>query len=68
MIDAFAIALVTYAIDISLGKTIADKYDYKIDDNQVLIGRWYYILTALSENMIIQVYRCTRHYYMYSWT
>ncbi|PIK45193.1 putative solute carrier family 26 member 10 [Apostichopus japonicus] len=38
MIDAFAIALVTYAIDISLGKTIADKYDYKIDDNQEMLA------------------------------
>ncbi|KAJ8046199.1 Pendrin [Holothuria leucospilota] len=36
--DSFAIAIVTYAISISLGKTVADKHDYKIDDNQEMLA------------------------------
>ncbi|KAJ8046200.1 Prestin [Holothuria leucospilota] len=36
--DAFAIAIVTYAVDVSLGKTVAEKHNYKIDDNQELIA------------------------------
>lgn len=34
---SFAVALVTFAVDISLGKTIAERHDYKIDENQVHI-------------------------------
>lgn len=33
--DAFALALVAYAISISLGKTFALKHGYKVDSNQV---------------------------------
>lgn len=33
--DAFALAIVGYAISISLGKTFALKYGYKVDSNQV---------------------------------
>ncbi len=33
--DAFAIAIVGYAINISLGKTFALKHGYKVDSNQV---------------------------------
>lgn len=34
--DAFALAIVGYAISISLGKTFALKHGYKVDSNQVL--------------------------------
>lgn len=34
--DAFALALVAYAISISLGKTFALKHGYKVDSNQVI--------------------------------
>lgn len=33
--DAFAIAIVGYAINISLGKTFALKHGYKVESNQV---------------------------------
>lgn len=33
--DAFALALVAYAISISLGKTFALKHGYRVDSNQV---------------------------------
>lgn len=33
--DAFALAIVGYAITISLGKTFALKHGYKVDSNQV---------------------------------
>lgn len=33
--DAFAVAIVGYAISISLGKTFALKHGYKVDSNQV---------------------------------
>lgn len=33
--DAFALAIVGYAISISLGKTFALKHGYKVDSNQV---------------------------------
>ncbi len=33
--DAFAVAVVGYAISISLGKTFALKHGYKVDSNQV---------------------------------
>lgn len=33
--DAFAVAIVGYAINISLGKTFALKHGYKVDSNQV---------------------------------
>lgn len=33
--DAFAIAIVGYAITISMGKTFALKHGYKVDSNQV---------------------------------
>ncbi|XP_078518562.1 solute carrier family 26 member 6 [Lissotriton helveticus] len=36
--DAFAIAIVGYAITISLGKTFAAKHGYKVDSNQELIA------------------------------
>ncbi|XP_053723818.1 solute carrier family 26 member 6, like [Synchiropus splendidus] len=36
--DAFAIALVAYAISISLGKTFALKHGYKVDSNQELVA------------------------------
>ncbi|KAF7659905.1 hypothetical protein LDENG_00291230 [Lucifuga dentata] len=36
--DAFAIAIVGYAITISLGKTFALKYGYKVDSNQELVA------------------------------
>ncbi|XP_038578375.1 solute carrier family 26 member 6 isoform X3 [Micropterus salmoides] len=36
--DAFALAIVGYAINISLGKTFALKYGYKVDSNQELIA------------------------------
>ncbi|XP_016891457.1 solute carrier family 26 member 6-like isoform X1 [Cynoglossus semilaevis] len=36
--DAFAIAIVSYAISISLGKTFALKYGYKVDSNQELVA------------------------------
>lgn len=36
--DAIAIAIVCYAINISLGKTFALKYGYKVDSNQELIA------------------------------
>ncbi|XP_076023234.1 solute carrier family 26 member 6-like [Genypterus blacodes] len=36
--DAFAIAIVGYAINISLGKTFGLKYGYKVDSNQELIA------------------------------
>ena len=34
--DAFALAIVGYAISISLGKTFALKHGYKVDSNQVI--------------------------------
>ncbi|KAL4655401.1 solute carrier family 26 member 6-like [Arapaima gigas] len=36
--DAFAIAVVSYAINISLGKTFAVKHGYKVDSNQELLA------------------------------
>ncbi|XP_041859515.1 solute carrier family 26 member 6 isoform X2 [Melanotaenia boesemani] len=36
--DAFALAIVGYAINISLGKTLALKYGYKVDSNQELVA------------------------------
>lgn len=36
--DAFAIAIVGYAINISLGKTFALKHGYKVDSNQELLA------------------------------
>lgn len=33
--DAFAVAIVGFAINISLGKTFGLKYGYKVDSNQV---------------------------------
>ncbi|XP_071818251.1 prestin-like isoform X2 [Apostichopus japonicus] len=36
--NSFAVALVTFAVDISLGKTIAERHDYKIDENQELLA------------------------------
>ncbi|KAG7494395.1 solute carrier family 26 member 6-like [Solea senegalensis] len=36
--DAFALAIVGYAISISLGKTFALKHGYKVDSNQELIA------------------------------
>lgn len=33
--DTFAVAIVGYAINISLGKTFGLKYGYKVDSNQV---------------------------------
>ncbi|CAJ1050690.1 solute carrier family 26 member 6%2C like isoform X1 [Xyrichtys novacula] len=36
--DAFAIAIVGYAISISLGKTFALKHGYKVDSNQELVA------------------------------
>lgn len=36
--DAFAVAIVGYAINISLGKTFALKHGYKVDSNQVRHG------------------------------
>ncbi|XP_061592008.1 solute carrier family 26 member 6-like [Cololabis saira] len=36
--DAFAIAIVAYAINISLGKTFALKHGYKVDSNQELVA------------------------------
>uniref|UniRef100_A0A3P9JPP9 Si:ch211-117c9.2 n=1 Tax=Oryzias latipes TaxID=8090 RepID=A0A3P9JPP9_ORYLA len=36
--DAIAVAIVSYAITISLGKTFALKYGYKVDSNQELIA------------------------------
>uniref|UniRef100_A0A3P9K2N4 Si:ch211-117c9.2 n=1 Tax=Oryzias latipes TaxID=8090 RepID=A0A3P9K2N4_ORYLA len=36
--DAIAVAVVSYAITISLGKTFALKYGYKVDSNQELIA------------------------------
>lgn len=44
--DTFAVAIVAYAINISLGKTFGLKYGYKVDSNQVsnkaitLTDRW----------------------------
>jgi len=35
VVDAFAIAIVGYAISISLGKTFALKHGYKVESNQV---------------------------------
>uniref|UniRef100_A0A8C1GDT6 Si:ch211-117c9.2 n=1 Tax=Cyprinus carpio TaxID=7962 RepID=A0A8C1GDT6_CYPCA len=36
--DAFAVAVVGYAINISLGKTFALKHGYKVDSNQELVA------------------------------
>ncbi|XP_073325519.1 solute carrier family 26 member 6 [Pagrus major] len=36
--DAFAVAIVGYAISISLGKTFGLKYGYKVDSNQELVA------------------------------
>ncbi|XP_008283562.1 solute carrier family 26 member 6, like 1 [Stegastes partitus] len=36
--DAFALAIVGYAISISLGKTFAIKHGYKVDSNQELVA------------------------------
>ncbi|KAF1390397.1 hypothetical protein PFLUV_G00057620 [Perca fluviatilis] len=36
--DAFALAIVSYAINISLGKTFALKHGYKVDSNQELVA------------------------------
>uniref|UniRef100_A0AAR2J8Y6 STAS domain-containing protein n=1 Tax=Pygocentrus nattereri TaxID=42514 RepID=A0AAR2J8Y6_PYGNA len=38
VVDAFALAVVGYAISISLGKTFALKHGYKVDSNQELVA------------------------------
>ncbi|XP_056588193.1 solute carrier family 26 member 6 [Triplophysa dalaica] len=38
VVDAFAVAVVGYAINISLGKTFALKHGYKVDSNQELVA------------------------------
>uniref|UniRef100_A0A8C2KBG1 Solute carrier family 26 member 6, like n=1 Tax=Cyprinus carpio TaxID=7962 RepID=A0A8C2KBG1_CYPCA len=38
VLDAFAMAIVGYAISISLGKTFALKHGYKVDSNQELVA------------------------------
>ncbi|KAG1942691.1 solute carrier family 26 member 6, like [Pimephales promelas] len=38
VVDAFAIAIVGYAISISLGKTFALKHGYKVESNQELVA------------------------------
>uniref|UniRef100_A0A8B9L594 Solute carrier family 26 member 6 n=1 Tax=Astyanax mexicanus TaxID=7994 RepID=A0A8B9L594_ASTMX len=38
VVDAFALAIVGYAISISLGKTFALKHGYKVDSNQELVA------------------------------
>ncbi|XP_062332312.1 solute carrier family 26 member 6, like [Osmerus eperlanus] len=38
VVDAFAMAMVGYAISISLGKTFAIKHGYKVDSNQELVA------------------------------
>ncbi|XP_030623646.1 solute carrier family 26 member 6 [Chanos chanos] len=61
--DAFAVAIVGYAINISLGKTFALKHGYKVDNNQELIAlglsntvggffRCYSVTSSLSRSLI----------------
>ncbi|XP_047439933.1 solute carrier family 26 member 6 isoform X2 [Mugil cephalus] len=49
--DAFAVAIVGYAINISLGKTFALKHGYKVDSNQELVALGF-------SNAIGGVFRC----------
>lgn len=50
--DAFALAIVGYAISISLGKTFALKHGYKVDSNQV---------NQNSCQMLVEFCRCCKH-------
>lgn len=64
--DAFAIAIVGYAISFSLGKTFALKHGYKVDSNQVkenymylhnsihVILHLYFILLSLCLILLLQ--------------
>ncbi|XP_008412083.1 solute carrier family 26 member 6-like [Poecilia reticulata] len=61
--DAFAVAIVGYAIDISLGKTFGLKHGYKVDSNQELVSlglcntiggffRCYAVTASLSRSLV----------------
>uniref|UniRef100_A0A3Q2QYP2 Solute carrier family 26 member 6, like 2 n=1 Tax=Fundulus heteroclitus TaxID=8078 RepID=A0A3Q2QYP2_FUNHE len=61
--DAFAVAIVGYAINISLGKTFALKHGYKVDSNQELVAsglcntiggffRCYAVTSSLSRSLV----------------
>jgi hypothetical protein len=34
-VDAIGIALVSFAVDLSMGKLLANKHDYQVEANQV---------------------------------
>uniref|UniRef100_A0A3B3WQ23 STAS domain-containing protein n=1 Tax=Poecilia mexicana TaxID=48701 RepID=A0A3B3WQ23_9TELE len=61
--DAFAVAIVGYAINISLGKTFAIKHGYKVDSNQELVSlglcntigglfRCYAVTSSMSRSLV----------------
>ncbi|XP_054902073.1 solute carrier family 26 member 6-like [Poeciliopsis prolifica] len=61
--DAFAVAIVGFAISISLGKTFALKHGYKVDSNQELVSlglcntvggmfRCYVVTSSLSRSLV----------------
>uniref|UniRef100_A0A8C6LFS1 Solute carrier family 26 member 6 n=1 Tax=Nothobranchius furzeri TaxID=105023 RepID=A0A8C6LFS1_NOTFU len=62
--DAFAVAIVGYAITISLGKTFALKHGYKVDSNQELVAVglcnaigacfWCYAVTSSLSRSLVQ--------------
>lgn len=53
--DAFALAIVGYAISISLGKTFALKHGYKVDTNQVKLN-FLYVVHHLNTFSILVVF------------
>lgn len=56
MASAFSIAIVAYAIAVSVGKVYATKYDYAIDGNQVCRPRktfWNNVHLSVDEIMLI---------------
>ncbi|KAM3871740.1 solute carrier family 26 member 6 [Diretmus argenteus] len=67
--DAFAVAIVGYAINISLGKTFALKHGYKVDSNQELVAlglsntiggffQCYCVTSSLSRSLIQESTGC----------
>uniref|UniRef100_A0A3B5PWX5 Solute carrier family 26 member 6 n=1 Tax=Xiphophorus maculatus TaxID=8083 RepID=A0A3B5PWX5_XIPMA len=67
--DAFAIAIVGYAINISLGKTFALKHGYKVNNNQELVSlglcntiggcfRCYAVASSMSRSLVQESTGC----------
>lgn len=60
---SFSIAVVAYAIAVSVGKVYASKYDYAIDGNQVRITKTVYKHSEFKFcSMLTYVAKCKKHH------